>query len=118
MSQYSVKQFLILVGAMIINIFLVWYGAKLLFAQDIVSDTQLFLLGCANTIGGVFALSSSIKFHARIGTTLIIIAVYFFARSDGIIQRPWLVRLLGLASIFAAAILLYVALPPNNDRKN
>jgi hypothetical protein len=115
MGKLSLKQFLILVGAMIINIFLVWFGAKLLFTQNLVTDTQLFWLGFASTIAGVFALSSNFKMKGKLGAILVLLGVYYFARADGIIKGAWLARLLGLASILAAAILLYIALPPNKD---
>ena len=111
MSNFDFRQFLVLVGAMIVDIFLVWFGFKLLFLDNDATKTQLFLLGCGSTIGGVFALSSKLKNSIKFGSILVFVGVYYFARSGEIIHGAWLARILGLASITAAIILGYIALP-------
>jgi hypothetical protein len=115
MNSISVRQFLLLVGVMIIDIFLVWFGFKLLLANNDASRGQLFLVGCAAVLSGVFALSSQLPKREIWSIALILVGVYYFARADGIISNPILSRLLGLVSIGAAVLLTYIALPRNNQ---
>jgi hypothetical protein len=110
---------LILVGAMILNVFLVWFGFKLLLGHEDSSKGALFLLGCVSTLAGVFALSSSLPNNQIWTIVLILVGVYFFARADGMISGPWLSRLLGLASLGAACLITYIAWPRRqNDEFN
>lgn len=91
--------------------FFVWFGLRLLLANSITSDTILFIFGIASTLAGVFALSG--KFSGRVVASLLLIAVgmYFFARAWGFVENSWLIRLLGLASILAAGVVVYVTMP-------
>jgi ammonia channel protein AmtB len=111
MEQYDLKHFLLLIAAMILNVFFVWFGFKFLLGNNDFSKGGLFLMGCISTLAGVFALSSSLPNNQIWTIVLILVGVYFFARADGIIEGAWLSRLLGLASLVAAGIITYIAWP-------
>lgn len=116
MIGLEIKQWLILIGAMILDIFLVWFGLKLLFTQFNLSSGELFLLGCAATLAGVFVLPSNTIENAQVwGIALLFVGVYYFARSAGVFHTSWLARLLGIASLGSAVIITYIALPRNRS---
>ena len=96
---------------MLLNIFLVWFGWRLLLADNYPSSTELFLLGCGCVLSGVFALSSTLPNREIWTVALIFVGGYYFARAGGVIDGAWLARLLGLASIAAAIIMTYIAFP-------
>ena len=115
MGQFDLRQWLVLIGVMIINVFLVWFGLKLLFFDHIVSQVQLFLLGCAGAFCGVFVLSSGHPRRGLYGTILVLVGVYYFARAADVFRGALFSKALGLASLAAAVILTYIALSINKE---
>ena len=113
MDNFNFARFALLVGAMIVNIFLVWFGGKLLQANPHITDTQYFLLGCGLTIGALYAISGGL---VPWGFFLMLVAIYFFGRGSGEVQTAWLGKLLGILSILSAILFTYVVLP--RDRQD
>jgi hypothetical protein len=113
-QEINSRQFIRLIGVVILDVFLVWFGVRLLRADNSLTDIQMFLLGCGLTLWGVFMLSSNIPNKEIFTVSLVLVGFYYFARVAGIIERGWLIKLLGLASIAAAGLLLYTTIPRSN----
>jgi len=118
MKNFRARQFVILVGAMVINIFLVWFGIKLLSSGSIASHGQLFLLGLVCTLCGLFTLSSNVNKKEIWGVSFFLVGLYAFARASTLIERAWLGKILGIASIVAAIVLTYIVIPRDKAPDN
>jgi len=95
----------------IIAIFLVWFGLQFLFFNNQASPGVLFLLGIGFTLGGVFSLTSPIPKKIYISSALVLAGLYYFGRASGQIEGAWLAKLLGIASLVAAVIVVYIFFP-------
>lgn len=113
MNEAKIKRLFYFSLAVLLALILFWFGSKFLFfTNDRLNDTQLFIAGILSVIGGIFMLTNPAFAKAwGISVLIIISGFYFFARSAGIIEMPWLARILGVAAWLAAAFMLYFAWP-------
>jgi len=95
----------------VIAIFLVWFGLQFLFFDNQASPGVLFLLGIGFTLGGVFTLTSFLPKKIYISGALIVAGLYYFGRASGQIEGAWIAKLLGIASLVAAVLVVYVFFP-------
>ncbi len=107
------KIFLFLL-AVILALFLAWFGFKFLFLpNDALGVTGLLILGVCLVISGVFMLSVT-RFNKNEALTacfFIVSGFYLFARAGGIINIPWLARAIGLLCWTSAMLVLYITWP-------
>lgn len=101
-----------LIVAIIIGGWLIWFGIRLLTKQPNLTTNQLFLTGLAAGFAGVFVLSSKGNGKGKIfaGGGCILVSMYYFLRAFGAINIAMLNTVLGIASIIAAFLLVYVLL--------
>ncbi len=116
----SSKRWMYFLGAILLGLLLVWFGAKfLLTPNDRFTPTQLLIFGLLATLGGICLLSlPNLKKAWQPGVIITAIGFYGCARAAGSISEPWLARLIGLAAWVAAAFLLYFAWPGRPGRSN
>lgn len=118
MLANSPKTWLLFIAGLLISMFLVWFGLRLLFSNFDASPTELFLMGVAAIVAGVYLLPDKFPHASSLGLCLLLVGIYYFARAAGVFERGWLVHLLGLASLAGAVILIYITLPwPHKDIK-
>lgn len=113
MDEARMKKLFYFSLAILLGLVLFWFGSKFLFfPNDRLSDTQLFWSGLLVSMGGVLMLSSpDFRNVWKISLLIIVTGLYFFARAAGVIEMPWLARILGVASWLAALLMLYIAWP-------
>lgn len=110
MKQPTLQRALLLAGTLIIDIFLVWFGFKLLTAAPDIGSTGLFMIGTAACFGGLFIMAPPTKVRLTGGGIVFLVGVYYLLRAFGIIESRILVTVLGLASLLAAVILTYIVM--------
>lgn len=112
MRYREVKTWIIFIGGIIMAGFFVWFGFLLfsLAAQE-TTTAQLFLLGSVCILASVFSMTNVKKHNLLVAISLLAVGIYYFARTAGYITDPILVRLLGVASWAAAALLVYLTYP-------
>lgn len=106
----ELKKWLVIVGAAVLCVALLWFGYTLITHPTVTSTTALFVIGCGSVFGGVFVLGTPSGKGRLWGLVLIAVGLYYFARAGEFFDRPWLTRLLGVASWIAAVTVGYVAL--------
>ncbi|HEX7632777.1 MAG TPA: hypothetical protein VF401_00460 [Candidatus Saccharimonadales bacterium] len=92
---------------------LLWFGSKFLFwPNDRLNDTELFVSGALLVLGGIGLFSvADLKKNWIPGGVLLLVGLYCFARAAGIIELPWLARVIGVGSWVAGFMLLYITWP-------
>lgn len=110
MQVTLIKIWLLAIGGAIVALVLLFFGIKFLIAPNDATDRQLFLLGIISGFAGIFTVAAQIYIPKKymIGSSLILLAPYFFARAAGVIEGAILMRILGLASLLAAGLMIYV----------
>ncbi|MCA9327882.1 hypothetical protein KDA14_05120 [Candidatus Saccharibacteria bacterium] len=122
MKQNKLQRPLLLAGTLIVDIFLLWFGFKLLTTQTDIGSTGLFMVGLAACFGGLFILTPPTKIRLIGGGIVFSVGVYYLLRAFGVIESRILVTTLGLASLFAAVVLTYIVMgkpetsPDNSDK--
>lgn len=101
------------VVALVLAAFLVWFGAKFFFwPTDKLSANGLYLLGVLLAFAGVIVMGTvSLKNHLAIGAAILVCGFYTFARAAGLIEFPWLTRLIGASAWVAAFMAVFMAFP-------
>lgn len=102
------QRLLLLAGVVLVDVFLVWFGIKLLTFSHNLSSTEFFILGLAACFGGLFTVAPPNKVRVIVSGTVFGLGLYFFLRAFGVIQSSVLSTTLGIASIIAAVILAYI----------
>lgn len=120
MGEAGMKRLFYFSLAVLFSIILVWFGSKFLFfTNDHISSAGYFWSGLALMLGGILYLASpDFRKYWWVGAILVLIGIYLFARASGVIEFPWLARILGAASWLAAVILLYITWPGKKKEKN
>jgi hypothetical protein len=103
----EIKKWLVVIVAAIAFVLFMWFGWRLLTAPAAATATQMFILGCLASLGGlvIFGVPSKFRFW---GLALFLVGVYYFARASGTFTSAWLIRVLGIASLVAAAMVGYL----------
>lgn len=115
MNSNIIKSGLTFAGGIIVAGLLLWMGTKLLFFDREISNQGMFLIGVATVLAGVIVMpSQQLPKALPLGIVLILVGIYYFARAAGVFEHAILIRLLGVASISAAAIIIYMTLPRPN----
>lgn len=120
MRTVKLKIWLMSIGGAIVALFLFFFGLKFLFRPNDATDWQLFLLTIISVLSGVFTLAAQIFIPRKfmIGTTLILLGVYFALRATGAIHGAWLMRILGILSLLGASLIIYVTYLAENKIKS
>lgn len=103
MSNLSVRQWLSLGCRVILALFLLWVGVRLLFFDDQLSSAILLSVGMLIILTGIVGFSSNIG----VFSILALIALYFLARASGQIEGAWLARLAGFACLLLSGFVIY-----------
>lgn len=113
MDEATWKKLFYFSVAVLVSLFLLWFGSHGLFASAYdLSEGQLILLGIILVLAGIFWLGpAELREFWWVSLILVLMGFYAFARAAGIIDAPWLARLVGILSWLAAAILLYITWP-------
>lgn len=113
MNWKQVKQYYIFGLALLVAVFLVWFGSKFLFISgDSWNSTQLFATGVILVLAGVFTVSSPSLGNAwLVGGLLMAVGFFMFARAAGVIEHAWIAKSIGIASWGAAGLITYIAFP-------
>lgn len=104
----ELKKWLVIIGAALLCVALLWFGYALMTQPAITSAGVLFAIGCGAVLGGVFILGTPSKGRLW-GVVLIGVGLYYFARATSFFESAWLTRLLGVASWAAAILVGYLA---------
>lgn len=110
MKHIGIQQLLTLAGTVVVDIFLVWFGIQLLAFSHDLSSTGFFVIGLAACFGGIFIVSPPTRGRIITGSVVFLLGIYYFLRAFGVIQSSVLSSVLGVASLFAAALLTYLVL--------
>lgn len=115
-----IKIWLLAIGGAIVALLLLIFGTRFLIRPNDATDGQLFLLGIISGFAGIFTLAAQMYIPKKymIGSSLILLAVYFFARAYGVIEGAILMRIIGLASLLAASLMVYVTYLAENKLRS
>jgi hypothetical protein len=115
-----IKIWLLAIGGAIVALLLLIFGTRFLIRPNDATDGQLFLLGIISGFAGIFTLAAQMYIPKKymIGSSLILLAVYFFARATGVIEVDILMRIIGLASLLAASLMVYVTYLAENKLRS
>lgn len=110
MWKAEVKIWLVSIGGAIIALFLFFYGLRLLLVPNDPSSAEMYILAMGSMFCGIFTFASQLHIPRKfmVSGFLMLLGVYFFGRATGTIERAWIIRSLGLASIIGAAVMIYV----------
>lgn len=110
MWKAEVKIWLVSIGGAVVALFLFFYGLRLLLAPNDPSSTEMYLLALGSMFCGIFTIASPAYIPRKfmLGGSLMLLGVYFFGRATGTIERAWMIRSLGVASIIGAGVMVYV----------
>jgi hypothetical protein len=113
MDHEAIKRWCYFLGAILLSVLLVWFGAKLLFISGgTFSHTQLLVFGLLTIVGGICLLSlPSLKNNWLGGLLVTAVGFYGCARAAGTIQEPWLARVLGVVAWAGVIALLHATWP-------
>lgn len=111
MHAGQARSWIVFVGFLIVSFILVWFGLKLLLANYSPTSLELVLAGIISVVAGVSVLPSQLPMAIPLGISLIVVGLYFLARAAGFFTLALLGPVLGLASIAAAGLLIFMTLP-------
>lgn len=119
MSKQAARQWIYLLGGLLLAACLVWFGAVFLsISATTFTHTQLLLFGLFVVIGGICLLTlPDIKRSWPAGLLLTAVGFYGCARAADVIREPWLARLVGVACWLAALGVIYLAWPGRHIRQ-
>lgn len=105
-----IKIWLLSIGGAVISLILLFFGLKFLVTPNDATDWQLLLLASLCVFFSVLLLSVKIYIPKKykISALFVLLAFYFCARAVGAIEGAWLMRILGILSIGASGIIVYV----------
>lgn len=104
------KIWLFSIGGAIVSILLLLFGLKFLVMPNDAPDWQLLLLASVCIFFSVALMASKIYIPKKykISALLVVLAFYFCARATGAIEGAWLMRILGMLSLIASGVIMYI----------
>ncbi len=104
------KIWLFSIGGAIVSLLLLLFGLKFLVKPNDAPDWQLLLLAALCVFFAVSLIASKIYIPKKykLSVLLVLLAFYFCARATGTIEGAWLMRILGLLSVGASGVIIYV----------
>ncbi len=113
MKEARMKRLFYFSVAVLLAIMLVWVGVRLLLLNgNEISDTFYTVTGLLLLLGGILT-AADIGFTKLwwISGLVVLLGLYSLARGWSAISSPLLAHFMGVASLAAALILLYIARP-------
>lgn len=106
MNDSGLKKIAVFISGFLVVMFLVWFGVKLLLVEASPSATEYAVVGLGCLMGAVVVIASQTKNNVIWGFSLLLVSLYYFLKSTGVINGSWLVTLSGFASLVAAFLLM------------
>lgn len=115
MSRF--QSWLLFIGSLVVAFFLLWFGSRfLLFGTQELSRFHFVIIAAISLTAAALLIDTSSKESIIVCLLLVLIGAYQIARAVGVINHPWLAKIVAVLCWLGAVFIVSICLPSKHNK--